>query len=101
MMLEGKRLSDNSSLWIFAPNAIKAMADRAGYTEIIEKAGGYIMCDTCPCIAEIAPEGTKVFATDSPKQAHHMHSIMGLPTWYGSTEDCVNAALTGKWEGEL
>ncbi|MDR1571815.1 MAG: aconitase X [Clostridiales Family XIII bacterium] len=93
MRLEGKRIAGNSNLWIFAPNAIRAMADRAGYTAIIERAGAYIMCDTCPCIAEIAPAGTKVFATDSPKQAHHMHSIMGLPAWYGSTEDCIDAAL--------
>jgi predicted aconitase len=101
MMLEGKRIADHSNLWIFTPNAIKAMADRAGYTAIIERAGGYIMCDTCPCIAETVPAGTKVFATDSPKQAHHMHSIMKIPAWFGSMEDCVNAALTGKWEGEF
>ena len=101
MMLDGKHIADNSNLWIFTPDAIKTIADRAGYTAIIEKAGGYIMCDTCPCIAHAVPKGAKIFATDSPKQAHHMHSILGLPAWYGTTEDCVNAALTGKWKGEF
>jgi predicted aconitase len=101
MALEGKRIADHSNLWIFAPDAVKTIADRAGYTAIIEKAGGYVMCDTCPCVARAAPEGARIFATDSPKQAHHMRSIMGLPAWYGSMEDCVNAALTGKWKGEF
>jgi len=101
IMLEGKRINSGTSLWIFTPRAIKAMADSAGYTEIIEKAGGYVMTDTCSSVAQIAPEGAKTAATDSPKQAHHIHSMMDLPTWYGSMEDCVNAALTGKWEGKL
>lgn len=101
ILLEGKRVADHSNLWIFAPNAIKAMADRAGYTATIEKAGGYIMCDTCPLIAQSVPKGTKVFATDSPKQAHHINSVMGIPAWYGSMEDCINAAITGKWTGEF
>jgi predicted aconitase len=101
MMVEGKHIADHSNLWIFTPDAIKTIADRAGYTEIIEKAGGYIMCDTCPCVSRAVPKNAKVFATDSPKQAHHMHSINGIPAWYGSAEDCVNAALTGKWRGEF
>jgi predicted aconitase len=101
MMLEGKHLADHTSLWIFTPDAIKTVADRAGYTAIIEKAGGYIMCDTCPCVCKAVPKGTKTVATDSPKQSHHTHSILGYPAWYGSMEDCVNAALTGKWKGEF
>jgi hypothetical protein len=28
-------------------------------------------------------------------------SIMGIESWYGTTQECINAALTGRWEGEL
>lgn len=100
-MLDGKHISENCHLWIHTANAIKAMADRAGYTEIIEKAGAYLMVDCCPNTARVAPKGARVAACDSPKQAHHMFSILNIPSWYGSTEDCVNAALTGKWRGSL
>lgn len=101
MMLEGKKLADHTQLWVYTPWAIKAMADRAGYTEIIERSGAYVMTDTCPNVSKAVPPGTKVAASDSPKQAHHMYSILGLPTFFGSVEDCVDAALTGKWRGRL
>ena len=42
-----------------------------------------------------------VVATDSAKQAHYLPAIMNVQTWFGSVEDCVNAALTGRWSGEL
>jgi hypothetical protein len=25
---------------------------------------------------------------------------MGIQAWFGSTRDCINAALTGRWNGE-
>ena len=100
-LLEGKKLSPNTQLWIYTPYAIKAMADRAGYTEIIERSGAYLMTDTCPNVSKAVPAGTRTAASDSPKQTHHMYSILGLPTYYGSMEECVDAALTGKWRGSL
>jgi predicted aconitase len=77
------------------------MADCAGYTKTIEKSGAYLMTDCCPCTARVSPFGSRVAACDSPKQAYHINSILGIPSWYGSTEECVAAALSGKWEGEL
>lgn len=100
-MLEGKRLADHTQMWIYTPYAIKYMADRAGYTEIIERSGAYLMTDTCPIVSKAVPENARVAACDSPKQAHHMYSILELPTYYGSVEDCIQAALTGKWRGSL
>ena len=40
VLIEGKRVHENTSLWIFTPRAIKQLADQAGYTKIIEDAGG-------------------------------------------------------------
>ena len=28
-------------------------------------------------------------------------AIMGIECWFGTTADCVNAALTGRWSGGL
>jgi predicted aconitase len=49
----------------------------------------------------VSPPGVKVAATDSAKQAHYLPAIMGFQTWFGSLEDCIQAAISGKWEGEL
>ena len=98
-LLQGKRLSENTELWIFTPKALKAHADRMGYTEIIEGAGAYLMSDSCPALSRVYPEGAKTAATDSCKQAHYLPATLGFETWFGSVEDCVNAAVKGRWEG--
>jgi len=48
-----------------------------------------------------APAGTRVFATDSAKQAHYLPAILGIEAWFGTLEECVSAALTGRWNGGL
>ncbi len=96
-LLEGKKVHSNTHLWIFTPRALKQVADRSGYTKIITEAGGHLMSDTCPAIARVLPPGTKVVATDSAKQAHYLPAIMGVQTWFGSLEQCINAAVTGRW----
>jgi len=100
-LLDGKKLSVNTNLWIFTPKALKSMADRIGYTEKIEKAGAYLMSDSCSALSKVYPEGVKVAATDSAKQAHYLPAILKFETWLGSTEQCVNAAITGRWSGGL
>lgn len=99
--LEGRRLNSSTQLWIMVPRALKAIADRSGYTEIIERAGGRLLADSCPAMSRSAPEGTKVFATDSAKQAHYLPAILGIEAWFGTLEDCIEAAVTGRWTGEL
>jgi predicted aconitase len=100
-LLEGKRISANTSLWVFTPRALKEVADRSGYTEIIRAAGGHVLSDTCPAISRIMPKGTKVVATDSAKQAHYLPAITGVQAWFGSVADCVEAAIAGRWNGGL
>jgi predicted aconitase len=100
-LLKGKRVHSGTNLWIFTPRAIRQLADRNGYTKMITDAGGYLMSDTCPALGQVLPPGTKVVATDSAKQAHYLPAIMGVQCWFGSLEDCVHAAVTGKWSGEL
>jgi predicted aconitase len=100
-LLEGRRVHENTSLWIFTPRATKQLADRKGYTKIITAAGGHLMSDTCSALGRVLPKGTKVAAVDSAKQAHYLPAIMGVQCWFGSTEDCINAAVTGRWNSRF
>jgi predicted aconitase len=97
--LEGRTLS--AELWIMTHRALREMADRSGYTSIISAAGGRVLTDSCPAMSRSAPEGTRVFATDSAKQAHYLPAILGIEAWFGTLEECVDAAVTGKWRGDL
>lgn len=100
-LLHGRRISTHCNLWVFTSRAIKAEADALGYTQIIRAAGGALLTDTCSSIAQAVPPGTKVAALDSAKQTHYLPAITGIQAWFGSTADCINAALSGRWTGAL
>lgn len=100
-LLEGRRVHENTSLWIFTPRATKVLADQNGYTKIISDAGGYLMSDTCSALGRVLPKGTRVAAVDSAKQAHYLPAIMGIQCWFGSTAECIDAAVTGRWNGSF
>jgi predicted aconitase len=100
-LLEGKKLKESKNLWVFTPRALKTMADRMGYTETIEKAGAHIMSDSCSALSKVYPANVRTAATDSCKQAHYLPAILKFPTWLGTTEQCVDAVVTGRWNGGL
>jgi predicted aconitase len=100
-LLDGKRLSGNTQLWVHTPRQIRTLCDESGITEVIERAGAHVMSDSCPAINRATPPGTEVIATDSCKQAHYLPAILGKQVWFGSLQDCVEAAVTGRWKGGL
>jgi predicted aconitase len=99
-LLDGRRLSANTALWIFTSRAVKEQAASRGLVDVIARAGGVVMTDTCSAFAQAIPPGTKVAALDSAKQAHYLPAIMNIQAWFGSTRDCINAALSGRWDPE-
>jgi predicted aconitase len=100
-LLDSRKVHADTALWIWTARQIKALSDRMGYTDMISKSGGHLLTDTCPCVSQLYPKGTRIVATDSCKQAHYTPAIAGHETWYGSPEDCVEAAITGQWKGDL
>lgn len=100
-LLEGRRINLQTELWIFTPKATRQLADQAGYTKIIEDAGGALMTDTCSAVGRVMPKGTRVAAVDSAKQAHYLPAIMGVQVWFGTTAECIQAAVTGRWSGGM
>jgi predicted aconitase len=99
--LDGKKVHEDVTLWIWTAHQLKAMADRNGYTDVICKAGGQLMIDSCPLNTNLFPQGTKVVATDSAKHAHYAPAIAGVEVWFGRMEECLEAAVNGIWRGEL
>ena len=99
-LLDGRKISANCRLWLFTSRAVKHEAEHAGFTKAIVDAGGVVMTDTCSAFAQAIPPGTRVAALDSAKQAHYLPAIMGIQAWFGSTRECIEAAITGRWRGE-
>lgn len=100
-LLDGRRVNGNTQLWIFTSRAVKAEAEREGVVQTIRASGAAVLTDTCSAIAQVVPPGTKVVALDSAKQTHYLPAIMGIQAWFGTTSDCIDAAITGRWHGEL
>jgi len=98
-LLDGKKISDKCRLWVFTSRTVRTIADQKGYSKIIRDAGGHLITDTCSAIGQALPPETKVAALDSAKQVHYLPAIMGIQAWFGSTADCINTALTGRWAG--
>lgn len=99
-LLEGKRVK--TAFWILCAQPIKHYAQRSGHAGIIEKAGATLVCDTCPVLGAMAEPmdriGMKAMATNSAKLAHYAPGQWKIPTYYGTTEQCVSAALKGVFE---
>jgi predicted aconitase len=98
-LLDGRKVHPESNLWVFTPRALRAVAERSGYAKVLRDAGAKLLSDTCPAIGQFVPPGCRVIATDSAKQAHYLPAIMKLQGWFGTTAECVNAAVTGRFEG--
>ena len=101
--LEGKKC--RVPLWIMTSPWLYQPAKQHGYVEILEKAGAFLMTGTCLAAMGKVPDGVRVLAVDSAKQAYYITGCYPdeenpLQVCYGSTDDCINAALTGKWQGE-
>jgi len=68
--LEGKRLK--KPIWICTSRVMKEAADRMGFTEIIEKAGGNVVADTCMVVSPIEKMGYKTTGVNSGKAANYL-----------------------------
>ncbi len=98
-LLDGRKVSPHCQLWVFTSRAERTRADEEGCTRVIRDAGGHLLTDTCSAIGQAIPPGTKVAALDSAKQVHYLPAMMGIEAWFGSTRECIEAALTGRWRG--
>lgn len=68
--LKGKRLK--KPIWICTSRMMKEAADRMGFTDIIEKAGGNVVADTCMVVSPIENMGYKVTGVNSGKAANYL-----------------------------
>lgn len=96
-LLKGQKVK--SAFWILCAQPVKHLAERSGHAKIIEEAGATLVCDTCPVLGAMAEPMEKIgmtaMATNSAKLAHYAPGQWSIPTYYGTTEACVNAAIKG------
>lgn len=108
-MLRGKKIHPKVRLWVCTNRMTKRAAEWNGYVTAIEAAGGLVICDSCPveshmrlstCVEYgLATPQINTMVTESAKMARYVKDLIGCETIMCDFNSCIQAALTGKWEG--
>lgn len=100
-LLDGKKCK--IPLWVMTnPLTFKA-AEMMGLKDVIHNAGGVLLSGSCCGLLGGERPASGVMATDAAKQNYYITGVVypeKLEVRYGSTEDCIHAAVVGKWTGE-
>ncbi|MCW4028632.1 MAG: aconitase X catalytic domain-containing protein [Candidatus Bathyarchaeota archaeon] len=94
-LIKGKKVKEGTELWVATSRTAKQLSDKRGYTAIIEAAGGKFACDTCMAVAPLKGR-FKALATTSAKGCFYSRQNL-MKTKMGSMKECVDAAVSGKW----
>ena len=89
--LEGKHLK--RPVWICTSRMVKEAAERMGYNEIIAKAGGSIVADTCMVVSPIEKMGYKTTGVNSGKAANYLPGFCKQEVCFANIDDLVEAQL--------
>jgi hypothetical protein len=85
--LQGKKLKNE--LWLCTSINMKAASDRMGYSRMIEKAGGKLVCDTCMVVSPIEELGFEVIGVDSAKAANYVPNMCGLEVVFDDFKNLI------------
>ncbi len=89
--LDGKRLK--KPVWICTSRMVKEVAERMGYNEIITKAGGAIVADTCMVVSPIEKMGYKTTGVNSGKAANYLPGFCKQEVCFANIDDLVEGQL--------
>jgi predicted aconitase len=99
--VEGKKAK--IPFWVMtAPWLFQAAVD-LGYVKILADAGIKLMSGACLAAMGAVPEGVDCIAVDTAKQANYVtgcYPDRKLQVCYGTTDECIEAGMTGVWRGE-
>jgi predicted aconitase len=94
--LKGEKLA--TRLWITTSQITRARAAQEGLVAIIEAAGGEVVADTCAVVAPVRSLGGRTMATNAGKMANYAPMHSGVKMRYGDMDQCLAAAISGRWE---
>ena len=74
--------------------------EKTGARQAIEQAGGTFVVGTCVVVTPILQNASGTLMTNSAKFAHYGPSTVNHDVVYGSLQDCVRSAVSGRVERE-
>jgi predicted aconitase len=89
-LLQGKKV--RKEFWVTTSRPIKHIADRMGYTQVIEASGAKFAVDTCCVVAPIRGR-FQIMATDSAKACYYASAKNRFRTVFAPFDEVVRMAL--------
>lgn len=100
-LMSGRSARDGMQVYVTTSRGVKEILARTGALAVIEGFGASVVADTCIVVAPLVRPGAKVLMTNSGKYAHYGPGLIGVDSIYGTTSECVGAAVTGRAEIDL
>jgi len=94
-LLDGRRAK--IPFWVSAAQPVREQAEAQGLLAKLSACGVELVADTCMVVAPLKDMGLRTLATNAGKAAFYLPSHHGIGVYYGTTEQCVEAAVTGRW----
>jgi len=94
--VRGRRV--RSQLWVTTARRTREQATVDGWVQMIEAAGGRVVADTCTVVAPLQLLGVRSLATNAAKTACYAPAHSGVRVRYGTMQQCLQAALSGRWD---
>jgi len=85
--LNGRTLK--KPIWICTSRVMKEAANRMGFTEIIENAGGRVVADTCMVVSPIEEMGFGVTGVNSGKAANYLPGFCNQKVVFHNVDELV------------
>lgn len=102
-MLEGKSVHPETQLWICTSAWVKTLCERMGLLEALKSCGVRVVADVGAADGPhlyLKEQGVRVIAMNSARGSYYAHNLFGMDTWFGSSRECVQTAISGRWEGK-
>ena len=95
-MSEGKKRHPDVSFLVTTSRIMRQLADAAGLIEPLTRFGGRLTVDTCILATPMLSKSVRTLMTNSGKYALYSPGLLDVHVAYGSLEDCIESAVTGK-----
>lgn len=96
--MKGKKVHPNVKATICTNIATLQMAEVGDIAKILRDAGCIIMTSGCVNVTYNLTKGATGAAFSSSKLVHYQQTELDIPIYYGTHEQCLDAAIAGYWE---
>ena len=88
--LNNKKVREKTKLWVCTSRHVKGRSKK--YVDIIESAGGHVLCDTCAIVTWIKNLGINTMLTNSAKAAYYAPTLNQVNAILAPLNECTEAS---------